>query len=181
MASNDPASKTETESMSFRLEKNNLDQLRDMAKTNRMSLNTLVSQIIDRYLKLWVFDHQFGFFTMSDRLIQKIFVGLSDSEIIKIAEDNGAQVHKEIIRQLYGRVNKKTVVQYMDVFSSRFRAHKHFIHGSRHTITITHNINLVFSKIYYDIMKSILSHANIDTIETERDTSEQGFSISFDF
>ncbi len=179
MASSDSNGKSETESMSFRLDKGNLDQLRDMARTNKVSLNTLVSGIIDRYLKHWVFDHEFGFFSMSDKMIQQVFVGLSDKEIDRLAEDNAAQVHMEIIRQLYGKINKKTVIEYIDIFSSRFPAHKHFIQGSRHSIAITHDINLVFSKIYYDIMRSILAKAKIDTIETERDISDRGFTISF--
>ena len=62
--------KLKSESMSFRLDKRDLDGLREIAKKNKMSLNTLISQIIDRYLKLWVFDHQFGFFSVAKKLFK---------------------------------------------------------------------------------------------------------------
>src|ERR1700730_9961260 len=180
MSSDVPGRKLKSESMSFRLDKRDLDGLREIAKKNKMSLNTLVSQIIDRYLKLWVFDHQFGFFSVAKKLLQMTFVKYSDKEIDEIGEEIGSKAQKEIIRHLYGKVNKKTVLDYIDIFGTRFEGFRHFTEGSRHTLAVTHDINLMFSKIYYAIIKSTLALAEIDTVESEGDISETGFSISFD-
>jgi hypothetical protein len=38
----------------------------------------------------------------------------------------------------------------------------------------------MFSKIYYAIIKSTLALGKIETLESEADISETGFSISFD-
>ncbi len=177
----DSNDKRDTVAISFRLEKADLDQLRLIARTSRISLNTLVSQLVHNYLRLWVFDLKFGFHSISNGLIQMAFANLTEEEIKEIAEHEGAKVHREIIRHLYGKVSKKTVVDYLDIFGSRFESFRHFDdQNSTHTLAITHNVNLAFSKVYYNIIRAILDLAKIDTVEGEADISERGFSISFD-
>src|SRR5580693_3023664 len=77
--------KRETESLSFRLEKNDLNDLRDLAKSRKISLNSLVAQILDRYLRLWVYDRSFGFFPVSKKTIRLAFSKLSPEEISEVA------------------------------------------------------------------------------------------------
>jgi hypothetical protein len=167
--------------MSFRLEEDDLEQLRSLAKTNRTSLNTLLSQIVHSYLRLWVYDLQFGFFAMSEGLIGLSLSKLTDKEIEDIAVHEVETAHKEIIRNLYGKVTKTSVREYLDVFGRRFDSFKMFDDGSsKHTIVITHKVNLAFSKVYYNIVKAILALAKIEIIESERDISEHGFSLTFE-
>jgi hypothetical protein len=167
--------------MSFRLEEEDLEQLRALAKTNRISLNALLSQIVHNYLRLWVYDLEFGFFAMSEGLIGLSLSKLTDKEIEEIAVHEVETAHKEIIRNLYGRVTKTAVLEYLDVFGRRFDSFKMFHDGaSGHTMVITHKVNLPFSRVYYHIVKAILALAKIETIESERDISEHGFSLAFE-
>jgi hypothetical protein len=172
--------KRETESLSFRLEKNDLNDLRDMAKSRKISLNSLVAQILDRYLRLWVYDRSFGFFAVNKKTIRLAFAKLSSEEISEIANESGATIHKEIIMFLYGEVTPTTVIEYLAVFGSRFESYRHFRKGSRHTVTIFHDVSFEFSQVYYSILKAVLRLGEFKIIESKGDLNEDGFSVSFE-
>jgi predicted DNA-binding ribbon-helix-helix protein len=172
--------KVATESISFRLEQDVLDQLRELAKERKVSLNSLVSQVLDHYVKLGVYDRTFGFFSISQDVLRLVLTKQSDEEIDKIVSVAGAKIHKQIIMYLYGKVNKDTIIDYLDIFGNRFETFRHFTDGPIHTMTIYHGINRQFSLLYYDVTKSILALGKLETLENEKDVNEDGFSISFD-
>ncbi len=176
----DSARKRDTESLSFRLEKQDLNDLRELARSRKISLNSLVAQVLDRYLRLWVYDRSFGFFSISKKTIRLAFAKLSPAEISEIANESGATIHKEIIMFLYGEVTAASVISYLEVFGSRFESYRHFRRGSKHIVTIFHDVSLEFSQVYYSILKAILLLAEFKIIDSEGDLNEDGFSISFD-
>ena len=176
----DSVRKRHTESLSFRLEKDDLDDLRELARVRKVSLNSLVAQILDRYLRIWVFDRSFGFFPISKKTIKLAFSKLTSEEIDEIANESSATIHKQIIMFLYGEVTPATVISYLEVFGSRFESYKHFRKGSKHTVTIFHDVSLEFSQVYYGILAEILALADFKIVESEGDLNEHGFSISFD-
>jgi hypothetical protein len=171
----------ETESISFRLNQNDLKQLRELAVERKESLNSLVSQIIDRYLKLWVFDHSYGFFSIGKGVLRPALAKLTDKEIQEIADEQVSKVHRAIIMNLYGKITKEVVINYLEIFAIRFLSFKHFREGRRHTLTVFHDVDsLQFTKLYYFIASSILGLAKIEPIESEGDIGTNNFAISFD-
>jgi Arc-like DNA binding domain len=171
--------KAVTESISFRLEEEMLDQLRELAREKNISLNSLVSQVLEHYIQVGVYDRTFGFFSISQDVLQLLLAKQTDEEIDKIVAVAGAKIHKQIIMYLYGKVNKDTIIEYLDTFGNRFETFRHFKDGTKHTMTIYHGINYQFSLLYYDVTKSILSLANIETLDHEKDINDEGFTISF--
>ncbi len=171
--------KTPTESISFRLEGGMLDQLRELASEKKITLNSLVSQVLDHYVTLGVYDKTFGFFSISQDVLRLLLAKQDDEEIDKIVAVAGAKIHKQIIMYLYGKVNKDTIIDYVDIFGNRFETFRHFRDGTKHTMTFYHGINRQFSLLYYDITKSILSLAKIETLDNEKEVNEDGFTISF--
>ena len=168
-----------TESISFRVDQEIMDQLRNLASERKISLNSLVSQILDHYIKLGVYDRTFGFFSTSQDVLRLVLGKQSDEEIDKIVSVAGAKIHKQIIMYLYGKIDKEAVIDYLDIFGNRFLTFRHFRDGTKHTLTIYHGINRQFSLLYYDITRSILTLGKIESLENERDINEDGFSISF--
>src|SRR5579871_1140071 len=176
-----PATKRQgTESISFRLNAEDLERLRNLAAERKESLNSIVSQIIDKYLKIWIFDHSYGFFPISIGVLRSALTNLNDKAISDIASEQASKVHKGIILDLYVKITKETVVNYLDVFASRFESAKHHRDGRMHTLTVFHGVDSVqFSKLHYDITSSVLRLAKIETIESGREIGENNFAISF--
>jgi hypothetical protein len=169
-----------TESVSFRLDERDLAQLRDLARLRKMSLNSLVSQVFDRYLKLWVYDASYGFIPVNEEILREALSKMSDREIEKTANSQAMKIHIEMIKYIHGELTFEAVVDYLDVFGQRFRTYKHFTKGSRHTVNIFHGVSLQFSKLYYTILKAILETVNFKIIESKGDIRETGFSITFE-
>jgi hypothetical protein len=177
-----PTAKTQdTESISFRLNVKDMGQLRNLAAERKESLNSLVAQIIDRYLKLWIFDHAYGFFPVSTGVLRKTLSKLNDKEIQVLAGEAALKTHRGIIMNLYGKITKDTVMIYLDLFCTRFESYKHFRDGKRNTLTVFHDVDsMEFSKLYYEILSSVLGLAKIEAIDSERDIGTNNFAISFD-
>jgi predicted DNA-binding ribbon-helix-helix protein len=176
---NNQGARTATESISFRLDQEMLDRLRELAREKKISLNSLVSQVLEHYIQVGVYDRTFGFFSISQDVLRLLLTKQSDEEINKIDAVAGAKIHKQIIMYLYGKVNKDTIIDYLDTFGNRFETFRHFRDGTKHTVTFYHGINRQFSLLYYDVTKSILSLAKIETLDSEKDVNEEGFTISF--
>jgi len=179
LSDNNLGARVATESISFRLEEEMLDRLRELAIEKKISLNSLVSQVLDHYVTLGVYDKTFGFFAISQDVLRLLLAKQTDEEIDKIVAVAGAKIHRQIIMYLYGKVTKETIIEYVDIFGNRFETFRHFRDGTKHTLTIYHGINRQFSLLYYDVTKSILSLAKIETLDDEKDVNEDGFTISF--
>jgi hypothetical protein len=171
--------KKTTESISFRLDHDLLQLLRELSKKRKVTLNSLILQILDDYLKVGVYDREFGFFSVSKELLRPALEKLTEDEIQKITADLGAKTHRQIIMYLFGKLNKETVVSYLDIFGNRFETYRHFDERGLHTLTFSHGISLQFSKIFYNVTKSILSLAEIEPIERGEEKTDYSFSISF--
>lgn len=79
--------KTRTESVSFRIERSTLDELRKESKQKIESLNVLVNQIFRSYIDIHKVHFLAGSAYFSKTFISKIFHILSDEQIVEIAED----------------------------------------------------------------------------------------------
>lgn len=169
-----------TETIGFRLDSQALSELRKLAKDRKISLNSLMGQVIDTYLKTGVYDRRFGFFQINKDALRHMMGKMKDKDIAKMADLGGARVHRPIIMFLYGKVNKETVITYLSVFGNRFETFRHFKEGRKNTIAVYHAVNREFSLLYYTTMKSILSLVGIEPIESEKSISEEGFSIVFE-
>jgi hypothetical protein len=169
-----------TQSVSFRLDGDDLAQLRELARLRKVSLNSLVSQVFDRYLKLWVYDASYGFIPVNEEILRESLSKMNEKEIEGAAHSHAMKIHVEMIRYMYGELTNETVVEYLDTFAQRFRTYKHFTKGSRHTVTIFHGVSLQFSKLYYSILGALLASASFKIVESKEDVRETGFSITFE-
>jgi len=145
-----------------------------------MSLNSLVSQVFDRYLKLWVYDASYGFIPVNEEILRESLSKMDEKEIEKTAHSHAMKIHVEMIRYMYGELTNENVIRYLDTFGQRFRTYKHFTKGSRHTVTIFHGVSLHFSKLYYSILRAFLTYASFKIVEGKEDVREAGFSITFE-
>jgi hypothetical protein len=145
-----------------------------------MSLNSLVSQVFDRYLKLWLYDASYGFIPVNEEILRESLSKMNEKEIEKAADGHAMKIHVEMIRYIYGELTNETVIEYLDTFGQRFRTYRHFAEGSRHTVTIFHGVSLQFSKLYYLILRAILASASFKILESKEDVRETGFSVVFE-
>lgn len=173
------SARRDTETISLRFERETLNSLREIAKDKHVSLNSVISQILERYLHLWMYDQSFRFIALSKPLIRSCFAKLSEQDAQEIGKVIGGTVHREIILHLYGKITTRTVLTYLDIFGTRFEAYRHIIEGNEHSINIVHDINVEFSICFGAVVVAMLTLAQIKVSAKDIVMDPNAFTISF--
>jgi hypothetical protein len=138
-----------TENISFRLQKVQLDQLREEAKEKRISLNTLASQIFDSYVNYTGNASKADIIPMSKKLLIQLLEGYNEEQIKTIAEQVQRKDPIDLALQLRGKYDFESLV---DIYASwlkeagfPFRHTKDVNHNNRHTFIVQYNMGRKFS------------------------------------
>ena len=150
-----------SESISFRLHKVQLDQLRQEAIEKRISLNTLVSQIVDSYVNYNSKLSAAGIKPVPKAIIVALVEAYSEAELKTIAEQVQKKITIDLAMQLRGKYDFETLV---DIFDSWLRAtgfsyrhDKDAENKNRHNFIFHHNLGRKYSvfaaerfKVYFE-------------------------------
>jgi hypothetical protein len=146
-----------SENISFRLPKNQLDQLRKEAEEKRISLNTLVSQLVDSYVDFVSNAPKAGMIPVSKSVLTELLEGYNEDQIKAIAERSQKKIMIDRALQLRGKYDFETLV---DIFVSWLRAsgfpYRHdrdLENESRHTFIVQHNMGRKYSLFLLECLK----------------------------
>lgn len=146
-----------SENISFRLQKVHLDQLREESKEKRISLNTLVRQIIDSYVNFGASVSKAGMIPISKSVLIELLEGYSEEQIKAIAKRTQEKIRIDRALQLRGRYNFEVLV---DIFESwlkatgfSYRHNRDAENPSRHTFIVQHNMGRKFSLFLLEALK----------------------------
>ena len=137
-----------SENISFRLQKVQLDQLREEAKEKRMSLNTLANQIIDSYVNYNSNLSNADVIPISKAILVALVEACSEDQLKTIAEQVQRKATIDLALQLRGKYDFESLV---DIFDSWLRAtgfpHRHDkdAENNRHNFIIQHDMGRKYS------------------------------------
>jgi uncharacterized coiled-coil DUF342 family protein len=103
-------SSIKSENISFRLRKDQLNQLRQEAKEKRISLNTLVSQIVDSYVNYYSNLSKADVIPMSKQEIMSLVEGYDEEEIKAKARQILKKIGKDVVLQLRRKYDFEALV-----------------------------------------------------------------------
>lgn len=109
-------SSKKTSSISFRIDTEYEKVLRDMAKKNKISLNTLANQIFGNYAEFEIYAKKFGTLRMSTDTFRRMLKNMDDKELMDIATRCGSQEIKEFILFKWKEFNSKTVTDFINIY-----------------------------------------------------------------
>ena len=112
---NDTKKKIESESITFRIEKPILDELRQEAGQKMESVNTLVNQIINSYVHWHKPARNAGLGYFPKVLVASSINYLDDEQVIQVTEEYCNHHLKDIIHML---ISESTFSSFMDVLCS---------------------------------------------------------------
>jgi hypothetical protein len=138
-----------SETISFRLRKDQLDQLRKEAKGKRISLNTLASQIFDFYVSFIVGASKAGAVPVDKLTLMTLLESHSEEQLKAMAQHVMRKTGVDSTLQLQGRYDFEALI---DSQESWLRAtgfpYRHNIDAeknNRHTFIIQHNMGRKYS------------------------------------
>ena len=119
-SSNNPtdSSVRKTVTMTFRIDESIMNKLRNESEQREVSLNTLVNQILKRFVEWGVFENKVGIIPMPKPIVVELFENMSEDEIIDMAKRVGKNVVKDIALFMKHEIN---VDSFLEWFETRMK------------------------------------------------------------
>ena len=173
------SNRKKTEVASFRLTRETLEDLRKIAEHEKVSLNTLISQVLDQYLHWHYVAPTSGMIPQPKQLLITIFNHLSDDEIIEISNYVAETQVKSLmlgIHKEYSIESFMTGMEYWAKASNFPFSHIEKLSGL-HQYIIQHEMGKNWSLYYEHVFKKILEQFNAQSIEI--DSTDTTLIITF--
>jgi hypothetical protein len=171
--------RVKTETVSFRLPSDLRLILEDEARKTGVALNTLVTQIFARYASWGQFAGRLKLLPVNKDLLREIFQSMQKEKIVEIAKRLGETTGREEILFLFQQISPRTVLEYMDLWTSHFDACKHHQDGKTHIYTVHHDVNLNFSIFTKEYVSSLIQNTIPGPIRFEA-MSPNALTFSFE-
>jgi hypothetical protein len=156
-----------TDTVSFRIDSNLRANLEAEARKNRTSLNTLVSQILFRYVDWGRYAGKLGLIPVSKDLLRDVFKSLDKTELEELGRRFAETSGREHVLYLYQQLSLGTIIQFLDLWSSHFDAYEHRYDGRMHYYTVHHDVNLNFSTFVKEFVTTIIMETVPRTVKFE--------------
>lgn len=158
---------SQSESMTFRLESASLDKLKDKANQDRISLNTLVNQIIVGYAEWDLTAISAGWMVMPKNIMKKMIAKLSEKEIEQIAKETFGEMKGVALFM----TNKSDLEAFFSVVRMRSKKSgfqvKEVVDNNTTTFIIQHDLGAkwsLFTKVFYEeLLHSLEKRAAFET------------------
>ena len=130
------------------------------AKSNGISINSLINSVLNKYVSLERHSKDIKLISLTQRAIKKIFDNMSEKDIKELSVEVGGIVHRELVFLKYGQMTFDNLMKIIEINSSRFGSINHTFDDHLHKFCIHHGAGINFSKfisLIHEIMASRLS------------------------
>jgi hypothetical protein len=155
-----------TGTVTFRIDANLLSMLRTESEEKQISLNTLVSQILDSYAKWGRFEERVGMILLAKPVVIKLFCNMSKEEIIDLANSVGKDAVKDIALFMGNEIDFDLFLRWLEVRMKKSSSEiTHTIKGNIHTYVIKHDLGGNWSLYHKTVLESIFRESFGRTID----------------
>lgn len=172
-------SRISKESVTFRLDSANLSSLEKEAQRKGVSLNTLVSQIIDRHVDWHMFSADANLVSFPQKFIFELLAKYNDSEIEQIAEKIAQDEVKDIMLLLRRKNDPESFLDIIDTWAkvSNF-PYSHEINDTIHEFIIQHDMGQKLSLYLKRLFEFMFESFELKKVEF--DTTQNSISFIVD-
>jgi hypothetical protein len=147
--------------MTFRLDGKTVERLKEESEYRQISLNTLVNQILRRFVEWDMYESKLGMISLAKPIIVEFFQKASNEEIIDMAKRTGKNAIKEIALFMKGRIDVKTFLSWfetrMKTSSIEITHHRLKDNDNKHSYIIKHDLGKNWSLYHKTLLESIFN------------------------
>lgn len=162
-------SKNGTVNFSSRLNKEVFSVLEDEALDKNISVNSLVNNILGKYVSLDRHAKDIELISLTKRSVTRIFSEMDENNITKLAEEVGGVVHRELVFLKFNEMTFDNLIYVLVINATRYGSVKHTSIDSKHSICIHHGTCLEFSKFLSLVHCQMALHLSIKISITNTD------------
>ena len=160
--------RVKTESQSFRVDERVLNNLKEEAKRDNVTLSSLVNQILTKYVDYGRFANRMNALSLARKTFASILNAASEEDIVRVAEIEGRSSPVAFITSMNGHMNVENVVGFVKDLSEHANLFEYSeISHSPPTFTLVHELGVKWSLFlaYYltEAFKSAGVHVKFTT------------------
>ena len=136
-----------TVAKSFRINEEALEQLHEEARSQAISLNTLVNQLLINYADFGRFMRRMQVKMLSQQTLSELIEQLSEENVTKAGQNAGKTAPEALMTVTYGKITVGNVIQFIHHMSSygNWFEYTEKNEGERVTITLMHGMGRKWS------------------------------------
>ncbi len=139
---------TDNESVTFRINSNTLSTLRKKAEDTKISLNTLVNQILSNYVEWEMTAAQAGFATVHKQALREVFDALDSDKLKEVALRTAIGL-EETIMLMYGKFDSDTLIKLLKLRANRSGFHiREYEENGENKIVLQHDMGRKWSEFF---------------------------------
>jgi hypothetical protein len=167
-----------TSTMTFRIDDNVLNTLKDESERREVSLNTFVNQLLKRFVEWGIFEPKVGMIPMAKPIVVELFNKLSKEEVTNMALSIGKSSVHDIA--LFMK-NKMDLNSFLSWFETRMKSSSielnHSVDNDFHIYTMKHDLGENWS-LYHKIVLELMFN---EIFEKPIDVTTSNTTVRFKF
>ena len=166
-----------TTPITFRLSENLVEGLKLEAENFHLSLNTLVKQILEKYMTWERHSNKMGLIPLTRPFLEDIINSLPDKRIMQIAGNASKEALKELVLIARGDCTLNSFISVFNEWLTVSRMiHRYEFNSNTHHYVISHNLGEKWSLYIKELLKAICE--DMSQIEPSIQTRKDSISIS---
>lgn len=168
-----------TTTITFRIDSNVMNKICSKAEQEDITLNTLVNQILKRYVEWDMYEGKAGMVPINKLVLKKLFQGLSEEEVVNMSRDIAKSAVYDIALFMKGK-GKLDVDSFVSWFLSRMKNSSEIMENKENgtsTYIIKHDIGMNWSLYHKTVVESIF----MENLQKPVQTSMTDSTLTFTF
>lgn len=153
-------------------------EIQKEAAENGVPISNVMSQILTRYVRRDRYFEQLGFVPISKDILRKLLRRVNEKFLIEDSKQLGAIIAPEYVAYFFQEVNKHTLLEFLNLWFSRFHSYRHRFEGDLHSFCVYHDISVEFSTCMKGFLQGLIEPVISKQVNFTKLTSNL---ISFSF
>lgn len=170
-----------SQSVTFRIDEECLNALKHESKDKKQSLNSLVHNLIDKYVDYYRHLEKFETVIMPRSILKTILQLLSDEQVSALANDLAKGDVNEFIHFKWGKKDQDSVLEFLRMFFKEcgYGVYREELHNNHYSLVIHHKLGKKGSLYLSSFLKSLLDDTKMQDISFK--SSEEGLNVEVTF
>lgn len=154
--SNGDSKKTVT--MTFRIDERVIDLLRQETEKRQVSLNTLVSQVLKRYVDWDMYEPKVGMIPMAKPVVAALFDKMDEKDIVEMACKVGKNAVHDIALFMKSSMDLPSFLSWLEMRMRHATIElSHTVHGYSHTYVMKHDMGYKWALFHKTMLELVFN------------------------
>ena len=165
-----------TTTITFRIDADTIDKLRDESARHDVSLNTSVNKILKRYVQWDMFEPQAGTMPLAKPVVAELLANMSKEQITNFAKNIAKTAVQDILLLMKGKIDLDSFLSWFETLMKKaFIEINHTVENndSTHRYTVKHNLGENWALLIKSVLQIIFNDVlgiSIDIINLSNTT-----------